>query len=153
MGARRTGRVLAFQALYRFDMTGQGPAELLDHSWMDEQASRTLTPESTEFAALLVQGTLETLLEIDACIVRHLENWDLSRLGRVDIAILRVSVYALLHQPSIPASVTIDEAVDIAKEYGGDNSYRFVNGVLDAVRKGHERDEGTLSHPAAPAET
>lgn len=144
---------MAFQALFRYDMTGQGPVELLDRSWMDEQAARALTAESTEFAALLVQGTLETLPEIDACIVRHLENWDLSRLGRVDLALLRVSVYALLHQPSIPASVTIDEAVDIAKEYGGDSSYRFVNGVLDAVRKGHERDEGTLSRPAAARET
>lgn len=135
MGARRKGRVLAFQALYRYDMTGQGVAELLDTSWMDPQARDALTDESRQFAALLVQGTLESLAEVDARIAERLEHWDLSRLGRVDLAILRVSVYALLHQSSIPAGVTIDEAVDIAREYGGDSSYRFVNGVLDAVRK------------------
>jgi N utilization substance protein B len=136
MGARRKGRVLAFQSMYRHDITGQVVAELLDFSWMDEAAARALTSEARDFAALLVQGTLENLPEIDARIGAHLEHWDISRLARVDLAILRVSVYALLHQPSIPAKVTIDEAVDIAKEYGGDNSYRFVNGVLDAVRKG-----------------
>ena len=138
MGARRKGRVLAFQSLYRYDMTGQSVAELLDFSWMDARAQGALTSEGRDFAALLVQGTVESLADIDQFIVRHLQNWDLQRLARVDLAILRVSVYALLSQPSIPASVTIDEAVDIAREYGGDSSYRFVNGVLDAVRKSHE---------------
>jgi len=123
MGARRKGRVLAFQSLYRYDMTGQSVAELLDFSWMDARAQGALTSEGRD---------------LDQFIVRHLQNWDLQRLARVDLAILRVSVYALLSQPSIPASVTIDEAVDIAREYGGDSSYRFVNGVLDAVRKSHE---------------
>jgi len=136
MGARRKGRVLAFQAVYRHDMTGQTLPELLDVSWMEVQSERALSNETRDFAQLLVQGTLERLGEIDATIGRYLEHWELSRLGRVDLAILRISVYALLHQPSIPASVTIDEAVDIAKEYGGEKSYRFVNGVLDAVRKG-----------------
>jgi transcription antitermination protein NusB len=135
MGARRKGRVIAFQALYRHEMTGQAARELLDVSWMEDRSRTAMTSESKDFAALLVQGTLEKLAEIDACIVSHLEHWDITRLARVDLALLRVSVYALLFQPSIPSSVTIDEAVDIAKEYGGDASYRFVNGVLDAVRK------------------
>jgi N utilization substance protein B len=72
---------------------------------------------------------------VDGAIKRHLEHWDFSRLNKVDQAILRVSVYCLLYQPSIPASVTIDEAIDIAKEYGTDDSYRFINGVLDGIRK------------------
>jgi transcription antitermination protein NusB len=138
--------VLAFQALYRHDMTGQSVAELLDTSWMEAEARGPAKDEAREFAALLVQGTVESLAEVDGRISEHLEHWDLSRLRRVDLAILRVSVYALLHQPSIPAGVTIDEAVDIAKEFGGESSYRFVNGVLDAVRKG--RDKALAAGPA-----
>lgn len=135
MGARRDGRVIAFQSLYRHDMTGQGLPEILDCSWMDERSRAALSEEARVFAALLVQGTLERMDDVDQHIRRHLENWDFERLSRVDLAILRVSVYAILHQPTIPATVTIDEAVDIAKEYGGDQSYRFVNGVLDGVKK------------------
>jgi N utilization substance protein B len=151
MGARRKGRVLAVQSVYRYDMTGQTVPELLDYSWMDGRSGGALTQEARDFAALLVQGTLENLAEIDARIARHLEHWDLSRLRRVDLAILRISVYALLHQPSIPANVTIDEAVDIAKEFGGESSYRFVNGILDAVGKsqrGAEPSGGARGEPA-----
>ncbi len=65
----------------------------------------------------------------------QLENWDFSPLNKVDLALLRMSVYCLLYQPEIPPTVTIDEAVDISKTYGTADSYRFVNGVLDGVRK------------------
>jgi N utilization substance protein B len=92
-------------------------------------------PETVTFARLLIQGALENLPEIDDTIKGQLENWDFSRLNRVDLALLRMSVYCLLHQRDIPATVTIDEAVDISKTYGTADSYRFVNGVLDGVRK------------------
>ena len=141
MGARRDGRVLAFQSLYRHEMTGQSLPEILDCSWMEEKARGDLSEESRAFAALLVQGTLERLTDVDEHIRRQLDNWHMERLSRVDLAILRVSVYALLYQPTIPVNVTIDEAVDIAKEYGGDKSYRFVNGVLDGVKKASNQAE------------
>ncbi len=72
---------------------------------------------------------------IDEKIKEHLEHWDFSRLSRVDLAILRMSVFCLLYQPDIPATVTIDEAIDIAREFGTDDSYRFINGVLDSIQK------------------
>jgi N utilization substance protein B len=135
MGARRRGRIIAFQTLYRYDLSGASLPELLDFSWIDEDR-RARTPEETlAFARLLIQGTLENLREIDDAIRMHLENWDFSRLSRVDLAILRVSTYCLLRQGEIPPTVTIDEAVDISKMYGSADSYRFVNGVLDAIRK------------------
>jgi N utilization substance protein B len=83
----------------------------------------------------LIQGTLAQLGEIDRHISDQLENWDFNRLARVDCAILRMSVYCLLFQKDIPVSVTIDEAIHIAKEYGSDDSYKFINGVLDAIAK------------------
>jgi len=116
-------------------VAGAGLEEVLDFSWMDGDKPSAATSESLLFARLLIQGTLENLPRIDEAIKGQLENWDFSRLSRVDLALLRISVYCLLFQPDIPATVTIDEAVEIARSFGADDSYRFVNGVLDAVRK------------------
>ena len=135
MGARRKGRIIAFQSLYRYDISGAAIEELLDFSWLDGERAQKLAIETVSFARLLIQGAIENLPQIDTVIKGQLENWDFSRLNRVDLAILRMSVYCLLHQQDIPATVTIDEAVDISKTFGTSDSYRFVNGVLDGVRK------------------
>ncbi len=135
MGARRKGRIIAFQSLYRYDLSGACVEELLDFSWLDGDKAQKLAGETESFARLLIQGALENLPQVDAVIRGQLENWDFSRLNRVDLAILRMSVYCLLHQKDIPPTVTIDEAVDISKTFGTTDSYRFVNGVLDGVRK------------------
>jgi N utilization substance protein B len=135
MGARRRGRIIAFQTLYRYDLSGAGLEDLLNYSWIDEDKLSKIPDETLLFSRLLIQGTIENIKEIDDAIKAQLENWDFSRLSRVDLAILRISVYCLLHQSDIPPTVTIDEAVDISKTYGASDSYRFVNGVLDAIRK------------------
>ena len=135
MGVRRKGRILAFQALFAHEASGATAYQLLGFAWLDPENQAKLQDESRDFARLLILGTLEKLAEIDQYIVRQLEHWDFSRLNKVDLAILRVSVYCLLFQGDIPPSVTIDEAIDIAKEFGTDDSYRFINGVLDGIRK------------------
>lgn len=135
MGARRKGRIIAFQSLYRADVAGADLSQVLDFSWMEGEKPAGATEETLAFARLLIQGTLENLPRIDEAVRAELENWDFSRLNRVDVAILRMSVYCLLFQPDIPHTVTIDEAIDIARSFGTEDSYRFVNGVLDAVRK------------------
>ncbi len=137
MGARRKGRIIAFQTLYRYDLSGAGLEELLDFSWMEADKLERTPAETLTFSRLLIQGTLEKLAEVDSSIRGQLENWDFTRLSRVDLAILRISTYCLLFQKDIPATVTIDEAVDISKTYGTADSYRFVNGVLDGIRKQH----------------
>jgi N utilization substance protein B len=153
MGARRKGRILAFQTLFAYELcstgsyaspaaTGEGNEQSqhgLDFPWIDESALAARNQESLDFARLIAGGTIEKLTEIDKQIKTQLEHWDFSRLNKVDQAILRIGVYSLLYQKDIPASVTIDEAVDISKEYGTDESYRFVNGVLDGIRKNLER--------------
>ena len=135
MGARRKGRIIAFQSLYRYDLSGASLEELLDFSWMQGEKSEPAPPETVLFAQLLIQGALEDLPHIDDVIKGQLENWDFARLNKVDLALLRMSVYCLLHQRDIPPTVTIDEAVDISKTYGTADSYRFINGVLDGIRK------------------
>ena len=141
MGARRKGRILAFQSLYSYELCAQAQgaekeaADLLEFPWLDEEAREQTSQESLDFGRLIAAGTIEKLSEIDKQIKVQLEHWDFSRLNKVDQAILRISVFSLLYQKDIPASVTIDEAVDISKKYGTDESYRFVNGVLDGIRK------------------
>ena len=135
MGVRRKGRILAFQALYAHELSGTTLAELQEFAWLDAENLARFRDESRDFARLLIAGTIENLGEVDRHIVRQLEHWDFSRLNKVDLAILRISVYCLLFQADIPPSVTIDEAIDIAKEFGTDDSYRFINGVLDGIRK------------------
>ena len=126
---------MAFQALYSWDANqAKGTPiseELLNFSW----ASQTPDEETTVFSRLLVTGTIENINAVDEMIQKHLENWDLKRLNRVDLAIIRMSVYTLMFQTDMPYSIVIDEAIDISKEFGTDDSYRFVNGVLDGVRK------------------
>ena len=138
MGARRQGRILAFQSLFRYDLSQVALPDLLDFSW----AAEVRDGESETFARLLIQGTLERLPEIDERIKGHLQHWDFDRLARVDLALLRISVYSILFQKDIPASVTIDEAIHIAKEFGADDSFKFINGILDAIAK----------EPAAPVD-
>lgn len=139
MGPRRKGRILAVQALFAYDFTRCGIDKLTDFSWTagedDEDNSHDVGENIRNFAVLLITGTIENLRVIDSTIQKHLEHWEMSRLKRLDLAVLRVSVFSLCFMKDIPASVVIDEAVDIVKDFGTDESYRFINGVLDGIRK------------------
>jgi N utilization substance protein B len=127
--------VIAVQTLYRYEIARPPLAELLDYSWIDGARRRHLARGTLEFASLLTAGCLENLAAVDRMIARHLQHWDIDRVARLDLSVLRLGVYCLLHQPEIPAEVTIDESVTVARQFGSDDSYRFVNGVLDSVRK------------------
>jgi N utilization substance protein B len=135
MASRRKGRILAFQALYCWESTHVSIDELMTFSWLDIEKQKALEDGIAGFSRLLIAGTVENIKIIDALIKKHLENWDISRLNRVDLAILRMSVYTLMYQDEIAPSIVIDEAIGISKEFGTDDSFRFVNGVLDAIRR------------------
>jgi N utilization substance protein B len=142
MASRRKGRILAFQALYSWEAAGASSAEdrtvdegLLDFSWLGTEKQEALDQGTAQFSRLLVTGAIENIGAVDDMIRRHLKNWDFSRLNRVDLAILRMSAYTLMYQGEIPPTVVIDEAIGISKEYGADDSFRFINGVLDSIRK------------------
>ncbi|MGD9938546.1 MAG: transcription antitermination factor NusB [Clostridia bacterium] len=135
MASRRKARILAFQALYAWDASGVPVADLLTFSWLGDEKAASLEDELKTFAGLIVSGALENMAEVDKAIAAHLEHWTFERLKRVDVAILRMAVYSILYQSDIPAQITIDEAIEIAKEYGAEDSFRFINGVLDAIWK------------------
>jgi len=134
MASRRKGRILALQALYCWESVGAPAEELMDFSWLGEKRD-SLDEGIACFSRLLIAGTIENIGPIDEMIRRHLQNWDISRLNRVDLAILRMSVYALMYQEEIVPSIVIDEAIGISKEFGTDDSFRFINGVLDSIRR------------------
>ena len=136
--SRRKGRVLAFQTLYSYEVGGIPLEDLLAFSWVSESGvpAEDTNKDEYAFARLLAAGTVEHLSEIDENIKKHLAaNWDFDRVNKVSLSILRMSVYSLLYQKDIAASVVIDEAIQIAKEFGADDSFRFINAVLDKVGK------------------
>jgi N utilization substance protein B len=146
MASRRKGRILAFQALYSWEMNnaaklGASPDKpaitegLLDFSWLENAKREAMEEDISGFSRILVVGTIENIGAIDKMIRRHLENWDISRLNRVDLAILRMSAFTLMYQSDLAPSIVINEAIGIAKEFGADDSYRFINGVLDGIRR------------------
>jgi len=108
MASRRKGRILAFQALYSWDVnysqSGDAsiPEGLLDFSWKAGKDDGQLDDEMTAFSRLLVTGTVENIKAVDGMIKKHLENWELKRLNRVDLAVLRMSAYTLMFQTDMP---------------------------------------------------
>jgi N utilization substance protein B len=135
MSSRRKGRILAFQALYCWEANRVPVSELLDFSWLESDKRAALDESIAVFSRALIAGTIENIKAVDGMIKKHLHNWDISRLNRVDLAVLRMSAYALMYQSDIAPSIVIDEAIGITKEFGADDSFRFINGVLDSVRR------------------
>jgi N utilization substance protein B len=147
MGTRHIGRELALKALYQIDIRGGASTEDLalffDAFPADDRARK--------FAKSLVEGVRREQVALDRLIADVLEHWSIGRLSRVDHNILRLALYELLWMADIPARVTIDEAIELAKTYGDQESGRFVNGVLDqAATRLNLKDKGEESNPAKP---
>jgi N utilization substance protein B len=134
VASRRKGRILAFQALYCWESTHIALDVLMAFPWIDRDKQLFPDKDIADFSRLLIAGTVENIRDIDEMIKKHLQHWDFSRLNRVDLAIIRMSVYTLMYQQDINPSIVIDEAIGISKEFGTDDSFRFVNGVLDSIR-------------------
>ncbi len=131
MGSRRRARELALQLLYQHEVTEVPPEQMQAHfeEW------KSATDGIRAFADTLLKGTLEHLAEIDDELARQTAHWRLERLAAVDRNILRLAMYELLFHTDTPHAVVIDEAIEIAKKYGAEESARFVNGVLDGFVK------------------
>lgn len=150
MGPRHAGRELALKALYQIDIRGGASNEdlkLFFDSFPADERART-------FALKLVDGVGREQTLIDQHLAGALEHWSIGRLSRIDHNILRLAVYELLRMEDIPARVTIDEAIELAKAYGDQESGRFVNGVLDEIAarlnlkgKGEEQHEHSKTEP------
>ena len=143
--SRRKSRILAFQALYSWDVSKAPIEDILNFSWLqkdseikegiESEPNEVLKDEET-FASLIIAGTIDHVSEIDKVIESYLsDNWSLDRINKVALAILRTAAYEILFQKDIDPKISIDEAVHIAREYGTDDSYKFINAVLDKIGK------------------
>lgn len=153
---RRLGRQMAVQMLFQSDLGGASVEEILGHfdptevlaseARTDEgDVRRAETPgadrdrrqltQAFEYAAGLLRGSLGHREEIDAVIKAQAEHWRLERMPVVDRNILRLAVYELLYESDVPHLVVVDEAIELAKRFGSENSGRFINGLLDGVLK------------------
>lgn len=154
MNSRHKARETALQILYRFDGAEKpssspikpvgyepaSPASMLKE--LNNHFSHFQTPEGIrEFAALLVAGTVREMTEIDELIETHAANWKVSRMALVDRSLLRMATYELKNVADTPSSVVIDEAIELAKQFGNAESPAFVNGILDAIKSKVRQDE------------
>ncbi|HEY7460306.1 MAG TPA: transcription antitermination factor NusB [Gemmatimonadota bacterium] len=131
MKRRSKARALALQVLYAWEMReGEGLCEVGERMLAERESSE----ETRAFTRRLLAELAERRTEIDALLAESTTNWELHRLSVVDRNVLRLAACELLAFPDVPFRVVIDEAVNLARRYGGEESPRFVNGVLDALR-------------------
>jgi N utilization substance protein B len=137
MRPRRKAREIAMQVLYGLDVSRGNLKESIDLFWENFDV-----PEKVKaFSSVLVEGDWNNRKQIDTLIGGCAENWSVERMSRVDRSILRMAVYELLYCHDIPPKVAINEAIDLGKLFGSENSGAFINGVLDALyTKLRERD-------------
>lgn len=132
---RHLGRIVALQTLYEFEFRLDCGDTKLN---LDEILERNVhryrdTIEDKDFIIKLVKGVIEEQDELDARLQPVAPEWPINQIARMDRLVLRQGLYELLHEPSVPPKVVINEAVELAKSFGGDNSSKFINGVLGTV--------------------
>jgi N utilization substance protein B len=133
---RHKARRLALQILYQREVTGESISRILD-----EGSYSTEDGEPDAYSCALARGVEERILELDELIGVTSEHWTVGRMPLVDRNILRIATFELLHVPDVPPSVAINEAVELAKVYGGDDSSKFVNGVLGKIAERRDSEE------------
>jgi transcription antitermination protein NusB len=131
MGQRRKARKFALQGLYIFDIRKVDLAELETLNWVESE----INEDTKNFTLRILTSTITNIEEIDKYIIESSNNWKFERMTSIDKSILRQSISEMLYMEDIPHAVTINEAIELAKIYGGDNSTQFINGILDAVKK------------------
>jgi len=131
MGGRRLSRELALKVLFQIDLVNTNMEEALKYNF----ESNELSKEVKEFTIILVRGVISNLAEIDKEIRSYTNNWSLERITNIDRNILRIAIYEILYINNIPKSVSINEAVELAKKYSTKSSFSFVNGVLGKINK------------------
>ncbi|MCH7779735.1 MAG: transcription antitermination factor NusB [Acidobacteria bacterium] len=131
MGKRRRARECALQMLFQIDLIGVEPAEVYAQFWDEHDTEDDVRAFSQE----LVDGVCTAREQLDARITKIAERWRIERMAVVDRNVLRMALYEMNRQPQTPIAVVIDEAIEVARRFGSEESAKFVNGVLDALRR------------------
>lgn len=138
--SRRVSRELAMKLLYQFQLRDDDIHEQID--LFLSEIERPLEVLEREYFLDVVQGVMDKREEIDGLIQNYARGWSLERMPKVDLAIMRLAIYELRFRKDIPWNVSINEAVELAKKYGGDQSKTFINGVLGKVAASLQVTEG-----------
>jgi N utilization substance protein B len=138
---RHRGREAAVQMLYQWEVGRSSIPEVMQTYWLQDAApDRPVSDEHRVFATALVNGVVAAVADIDPIISEAAENWRLERMNVMDRLVLRLAVYEFLHQPETPGRVVINEALELARTFSADDSVRFINGILDAIRRRLNRE-------------
>lgn len=133
MRKRTFARECALKILYRIEISRESVDSSLKDFW--SKSAESMDKESHDFAEILVKGTCDNITAIDEVISKYADNWGISRMAVIDRNIMRMSVYEMLYRNDIPPNVSINEAIELAKKYGDVDSGKFVNGILDKIKK------------------
>jgi len=139
---QRKARICAMQMLYQWEMGRDEPARVQEMYWREV---RSLEPR--EYANKLFEAASSETPEIDAIISRFSRRWKVERLASVDRNLLRIAIAEFRHSPDIPPAVVINETIEIAKMFSSDDSYEFLNGILDAIAKEGKNDGKNETKP------
>jgi N utilization substance protein B len=138
--ARHRAREAAVQMLYQWEV-GRAPIdEVTDTFWLLEPPGDLMTERLKSFTATLAAGVVAHVAAIDPMIGEAAEHWRIERMNILDRLVLRLAVYEFLHHPETPAKVIINEALELARTFSTDEAVRFINGILDAIRRRLQRD-------------
>lgn len=130
MGARRSGREAALQMLFQLEASGVSADLAVDLFW---RTFEDADPEGRPYADALLRGVSENVAALDKRIAAASQNWRLERMSRVDRNLLRLGTYELMFRSDVPRAVVLDEAVELAKSFGTEESSKFINGVLERI--------------------
>ena len=129
MGKRHQARELALKVLFQLEGTEDDPEEVLQYHAVEGGA----TPDGTNFARQLIRGVIDNRERLDAILSETSENWKLEQMAKVDRIILRIAVYEIAIDRQVPTKAAINESIELAKTFSGDEAGRFVNGILGRV--------------------
>ena len=133
--SRHRAREAAVQMLYQWEVGRASIQDVGRTFWTGPAATEPFGEDLQVFATRLATGVAATVADIDPMIKEAAENWRIERMNVLDRLILRLAIYEFLHEPDTPAKVVINEALELARTFSTDDSVRFINGILDAVRK------------------
>ena len=134
--SRRTARKHIFNIVFQFEFNNGLDIDEVVKAYFDEFCAELTDSSDMEFVEAEVGGIYEKLDELDNYICSHSDNWGIDRISKVDLAILRIAAYEIVFAEDIPDKVAVNEAVELAKEFGEDKSFSFINGVLGKLMRG-----------------
>ena len=139
--SRHQARETAFKMIFQMDV-GQNSLEIAERTLEEAVEEKAVSPKERSFVMGLAAGVEEKREELDAFIIEHAKGWTIDRINVIEKNIIRLALYEIRYMDDIPYEVSVNEAIELAKEYGDDDAYSFVNGILDNARPPKKADAG-----------